>query len=201
MDDNSYLEVHKDAWSHGQMTSKLWMCKALEKHFGQIHKKSKLGTVAPKVAIYGGWYGLLAQLILVRDNWFVSEFRSYDIDPSCQPIADAVNNAWEYTNWRFKAFTQDCNNIPWYKSGWNPDLVINTATEHFDGMVWWDNIPKGTWVALQGCDMHHSDHCMRFTSLDEFSGIYRMEKVLECKELPIQYPEWSFTRFMKIGRK
>jgi hypothetical protein len=205
---NKMLIVDSDAWSHGQITSKLWLCKEIEQLFGFHARRPPAGLPAEsgwRLALYGGWYGITAFLLLSRGEMPVREIRSYDVDPACEPVADKVNNAWELTNWRFKAFTQDCNEIDWdsdfHPSGWRPEMVINTATEHFRGTDWWSRIPSGIWVTLQGTDMDHTDHHAKVESLDQFKELYPVRQLEFASTLPIQYPDWSFQRFMLIGKK
>ena len=133
----------KDAFSSGQISSKIWLCEELEK----TKWSSEL------TAIYGGWYGVTAFLLLSRDKFKVKKIRSYDVDPSCEPMADLINENWVWQDWKFKAQSDDCNYIKP-----TADLIINTSTEHFDTKQWFENIPFGTRVVLQGNNMKHDDH-------------------------------------------
>lgn len=180
-------QIHRDAFSNGQIDSKLWLCEELEKLFDQIDK----------IAIYGGWYGVSAFLLLSRKNIKVSNIHSFDIDPTCQPVADMINENWVFKNWQFKAFTEDCNNL-------NPadfDLIINTSTEHFESSIWFDNIPQGAYVALQGNNMPHRDHYDYSTDLDSFCAKFPLSRELYRGQKEFIYPDWQFTRYMIIGQK
>jgi hypothetical protein len=75
---------NKDAFSSGQIGSKIWLCEKLE----------KLNWSSDLTYIYGGWYGITAFLLLSRGKFNVSKIRSLDIDPSCEPIADMINENW-----------------------------------------------------------------------------------------------------------
>jgi hypothetical protein len=183
------MNIDKDAFSSGQIASKIWLCEQLENLFDNIDL----------IWIYGGWIGMTAFLLKSRNNIKISNIRSYDIDPTCESIADMINENWVIDNWKFKAVTQDCNSL---NLDYNrPDLVINTSTEHFETREWWENIPKGTAVVLQGNDMLHNDHYINSASLDEFCNLYPMNELLYRGELKFQYPDWKFTRFMQIGIK
>lgn len=183
------MNVDKDAFSSGQIGSKLWLCNELERLFDSIDN----------VWIYGGWYGLTAFLLNSRGNLKIKQIRSYDIDPACEPIADMINENWVIDNWKFKAKTQDCNllDLDWH----GPDLIINTSTEHFDSMDWWNAIPQGTAVALQGNNMLHEEHHTLSESLDEFIEQFPLSNVLYKGQKEFIYPNWKFTRFMLIGVK
>jgi len=179
--------VDKDAFSSGQIGSKLWLCEVLEEHFDKIDN----------VYIYGGWYGLTAFLLKTRNKIQIGKIRSIDIDPSCEPVADMINENWVYQNWQFKALTEDCNSIEIE----NADLIINTSTEHFQKKDWFKKIPKGTMVALQGNDMTHEDHYATTENLKEFCDQFSLSHILYRGQKEFVYPEWSFKRFMLIGKK
>jgi hypothetical protein len=181
------LNVNRDAFSSGQVGSKLWLCQELENLFES----------ADNIWIYGGWYGVTAFLLNSRSNMRIKQIRSYDVDPQCQPVADIINENWVSKEWKFKAFTEDCNTLT-PKLG-NPDLIINTSTEHFESMDWWHNIPKGMIVALQGNNMPHDDHHIHTKNLKQFKKAFPLSKTLYEGQLDFNYPDWSFTRFMLIG--
>lgn len=181
--------LDQDAFSSGQIGSKLWLCEQLESLFTSIDT----------VWIYGGWYGLTGFLLLSRNNIEIKTIRSLDIDPSCQPIADMINENWVIDNWRFKAFTENCDQIEITDT--KPDLIINTSTEHFTSRAWWNNIPLDTTVVLQGNNMKHDDHHVHTDSLRNFVKQFPLSRTLYAGEKTFTYPDWSFTRFMLIGVK
>jgi hypothetical protein len=86
-----------DAFSSGQIGSKLWLCEESEKCFETIDT----------IWIYGGWYGLTAFLLKSRNKINIGKIRSFDIDPSCESTADLINENWVYSDWQFKATTKD----------------------------------------------------------------------------------------------
>jgi hypothetical protein len=181
------FEFNKDAFSSGQVGSKIWLCEELEK----TGWKSKL------TYIYGGWHGITAFLLLSRGKFQVDKIRSLDVDPTCESIADMINENWVWQDWKFKAFTQDCNNY----EGQYGDLVINTSTEHFESMDWFDRLPKGVGVVLQGNNMPHDDHIVHTETIEQFKEKYSLSKYRYQGEKKFVYPDWNFTRFMIIGTK
>jgi hypothetical protein len=184
---NQILNVDKDAFSSGQIGSKIWLCEELEK----LNWQSNL------TYIYGGWYGITAFLLLSRGKFDVDQIQSFDIDPSCEAVADMINENWVWQEWKFKAYTLDCNG---YVRG-APDLIINTSTEHFDSTEWFDCIPRGTRVILQGNDMPHDDHHVHSDSLKKFLSMYPVSELLYSGQKDFVYPDWKFTRYMLIGIK
>jgi hypothetical protein len=181
------MEVDVNSFSSGQITSKLWLCEELE----------KLNWSSHLTYVYGGWQGITSFLLLSRGKFNVDKIRSLDIDPSCQPVADMINENWVWQDWKFKAFTQDCNNF----EGQYGDLVINTSTEHFDSMQWFDRLPIGTRVALQGNNLPHDNYQTYHRSLNEFVNSFKLDKVFYCGTKTFSYPTWQFDRYMLIGIK
>jgi len=177
--------VNKDAFSNGQIDSKLWLCDELE----------RLGWSSDLTYIYAGWYGITSFLLLSRGKFQVNRIRSLDIDPACEAVADMINENWVFKEWKFKAFTQDCNNY----EGQYGDLVINTSTEHFDSMEWFSRLPQGTRVILQGNNMPHDDHVIHSNTLEDFINTYPLSSIAYKGEKEFVYPDWSFTRYMIIG--
>lgn len=174
-----------DAFSNGQLDSKLWLCRELEK----LQWQSNL------THIYGGWYGVLAFLLLSRERFSVERIESFDMDPTCQPVADMINNNWVFKEWKFKSHTADCDFVDKNR----PDLIINTSSEHFDSMLWFESIPKGKRVIIQGNNMPHDDHVVCSKSLDDFVKTYPLSELIYSGKLEFEYPDWSFSRFMIIG--
>ncbi|NBO99863.1 MAG: hypothetical protein EBU90_07010 [Proteobacteria bacterium] len=181
------ITLDKDAFSNGQIDSKLWLCRELENLYESIDS----------VYIYGGWYAMTAFLLKSRERIDIKAIRSFDIDPACESIADMLNENWVYKDWQFKAITKDCNEI----KPRDVDLIINTSTEHFESMQWWTNIAKGRHVALQGNNMLHDDHVVHTDSLDKFLSKYPLREILFQGTLDFNYPDKKFTRFMTIGIK
>ena len=177
--------IHKDAFSSGQVGSKIWLCEELEK----LNWKSYI------THIYGGWIGVLPFLLLSRGKFNVYKIESYDIDPACEPIADMINENWVWQDWKFKAHTADCNIL----NSKHADLIINTSTEHFDSALWFNYISPRTRVVLQGNNMKHDDHVVYTETLEEFKKQYPLSDIVYEGTKEFNYPTWSFTRCMIIG--
>jgi hypothetical protein len=178
--------LNKDSFSNGQIDSKLWLCRELE----------NLGWESDLTHIYGGWYGVLAFLLLTREKFVVNRINSFDIDPECESMADMINNNYVFKEWKFKAHTADCNTMIS-----NADLIINTSSEHFETMDWFDNIKSGTRVIIQGNDMDHDDHVVHSDTLEKFIEQYPLSEINYQGELEFVYPDWNFRRYMLIGKK
>ena len=191
---NKLIEVNKDAWSHGQITSKLWLCRKLERqYFGQ----------KPVLRVLGGWYGLLPFLLLTRERMPIEHIRSFDIDKKATANANIINNNYEIDSWKFRAFTQDVDVLDYngdQYSSRTPDVVINTSCEHMESNDWWDLIPDNTFIALQSNNLDHDDAILMH-SLNEMKEKYPLNEIIFEGELNFDYPDKSFTRYMIIGIK
>ncbi len=188
--------IDTDAFSSAQIQSKLWMIHNLESALNEhIPTDSSNGF---RIWILAGWYGITNLLLRTRNKIPVLEVRSFDIDPSCESIADTINNLWVWQAWQFKAQTGDINKLIYEP---RPDVVINTAVEHMTSNEWWDNIPKGTVVCLQSSNMVHEDHTNKFDGYRDLQEAYRMEEYYYEGTKRFQYDDSTFNRSMIIGIK
>jgi hypothetical protein len=99
---------------------------------------------------------------------------------------------------RFQAETVDMQE---YQYNDTADIVINTSTEHVSQETyddWYDNIPSGSLVVVQGNDFFSCDEHVRCSKdLDEF---VTMNQVID----PIftgQLKTSMYTRFMCVFKK
>lgn len=199
---HSYPEAESgliDAYSIGQIKSKLWLIKHLPDNLG-------------KVFICAGWYGTLASFMFDKARHKFDKIRSFDIDPFCYKVADTINRQWVIDGWQFKASTVDIHDITYptehttYRYDGtsqtlieDPDTIINTSCEHiynFDS--WYSNIPKGKIVVLQTNNFFEiKEHINCSTNLKEFVKQTPMDTVLYSGELFLE----NYTRYMRIGIK
>lgn len=194
-----------DCFSRGQLQSKLWVIKELEK----INKP--LGTVF----LCAGWYGILATMIFESNILQVKSIRSFDIDETTVDIAETFNKLWFVNDWRFKALHKDIldvdyNSLTWqYWSNKNsrmsypitdiPDTIINTSCEHiteFDR--WYDMLPTDKLLVLQANDFVDLDmHTNCYNDLKDFESKTPLSQVLYSGVLKLE----KYNRFMRIGFK
>lgn len=195
-----------EALSKGQISSKLWLAKVVDRIFSGRHFDC--------VYVLAGWYGVLSR-ILLDDCRQVSfgKIRSFDMDPSCEPIADSVNRKWIMEDWKFKAATGDVTKINYERHNYHvinsrgetvglsetPDMIINTSCEHFDNFEgWYELIPPGRRIVLQSNnDFEQAEHKNCVRSIEELKSSAPMSDVLFEGELKLQ----NYSRFMLIGQK
>jgi len=186
------LKIDSDAFSAGQIKSKIWAAQELEKVVAQL-------KIEPlRITILGGWYALLHFILQTRENVKIEYCRSYDIDTSACVSANLINNAWEIDNWQFRSFPKDAN-LCRYDDATN--LVVNTSTEHFDSRQWFDQIPTGTLCLFQGNDLVIDDHIARPDNLEHFRSLWPLTKELFSGSKFFEFEDAPYTRHMTIGIK
>jgi hypothetical protein len=194
-----------DALSKGQLFSKLWLIEEVKK------LELNLGTVF----VCAGWYGTLSALIMKDGSIDFKCFRSFDIDPTCESIADQLNKTAVTEDWKFKSTTLDIFDINYTQHPfqcWSkvnsrmsfpvetiPDTIINTSCDHISPFSkWWDLIPENKLVILQNNNSKiDDDHVNIINNIDEMKKQAPMSKILYEGVLILP----DYTRFMLIGVK
>jgi hypothetical protein len=179
-----------DAFWSGQLDSKAWL----------VTELNKIVLNASNIYVFGGWIGVLANMLLNSSSYPVLKVRSIDLDSWCEPVADTLNKIHEMDDWRFKARTADMSTYD-YEWEITPHIVINTSSEHVTQSVydtWYDRIPVGSLIVVQGNDFFSCDEHVRCShSLDEFNTMNRVNKPLYTGELKTD----MYTRYMSIWIK
>jgi len=183
-----------DSFSSGQYLSKLWLAQTIERILPDYHQRPDGYTIW----ILAGWYGITNLILRTRNNLKIRQVRSFDLDPSCESIADKINETWVWQGWQFKAFTKDINLVDYEEK---PDVVINTSVEHIDNDQWFHNIPKGTLVFLQSSDLEHDDHSNVFKNTQEMMDRYSLSEFLYDGVKYFDFGDCSYCRFMIAGIK
>lgn len=183
---SSTVRLETDAFSAGQVESKIWAAEELERIAAHIH--------ILRISILGGWYGLFHFILKARGKQTVEWCKSYDLDPSACSGANIVNNTWEMKEWAFKSYPADANKLE-YNDGTN--CIVNTSTEHFASKDWYKNIPEGLLCVFQGNDLDIEDHVQRPRDLEHFKEMYPLQVLLYAGEKKFD----NYTRYMIIGHK
>jgi len=180
------------ALNPNQIVSKRWLVDALASTAG-----GRFGTVT----VLGGWFGVLAALLLHDRRLAVERVVSVDIDPRCAAVACSLN-ATHVRAGRFTAVTADMLAIgypPPPAHGALPDLVVNTSCEHLaDFSGWYAKLPAGQLVALQSNDYYAiPEHVNCVPDLDAFRAQAPLAELLYAGEQPRR----RYRRFMLVGRR
>lgn len=205
----SVLEKNADEFqlhslSRGQVQSKKWAIQKIYEIFG---------ADVEYVHIMCGWHGLLGTLMHLSGHFNNLKVRSYDIDPSCESIAETLNRDWVADGWKFKAETADVMSLDFgrdRREGINVtrrgvtyrepySLIINTSCEHLENFTdWMAKIPLNTPLLLQSNDaFDEKDHVNCSKNLEEFQAQAGLSRVEFAGVLPINH----FNRFMLVGYK
>jgi hypothetical protein len=170
-----------DAFWSGQLKSKEWLITNLRKNVNKF----------VSIDIHGGWVGVLASMLFQSDI-YITNIRSVDIDPTCEPIATMMNKKEEMAG-KFRAVTADMCAI---RS--DADVVINTSCEHITQEhydLWLSGMPYNTLLVLQSNNYNIPEHVRIANDLDEFKTQSKIN-VLWAGELELPL----YKRFMIIGR-
>ena len=170
-----------DAFWSGQLKSKEWLITNLRKNVNKF----------VSIDIHGGWVGVLASMLFQSDI-YITNIRSVDIDPACEPIATMMNKKEEMAG-KFRAVTADMCAI---RS--DADVVINTSCEHITQEqydLWLSGMPYNTLLVLQSNNYDIPEVVRIANDLDEFKTQSKIN-VLWAGELELPL----YKRFMIIGR-
>lgn len=167
-----------------QMDSKEWI----------LHKL-KDNTLFDKgfnnVVIFGGWYGILSQLI--SSHWPGLKITSVDVDETCSKVYDEIHCGDNIQ------LVTDC--VTSYKYDMLPSLVINTICEHLTQeqySAWWDNIPDESIYIVQGNNYFDCEEHIRCSeSLQHFLDQNYVADPMYTGTLDCG----NFNRYMAIGFK
>jgi hypothetical protein len=184
-----------DAFSHGQVISKLWLCEELERH-------TKFNS---SIWILGSWYNLLAFMLHIRKPDYYSSIIGYDIDYHSKEIADKLCNAWTiYHPISVQNIIANSNELDWSNP---PDIVINCSVEHFSDNTWFDSIPVGTLVCIQSSNIGDPNDPwyikQPIPTINDFKSKFILSTHLMVGIKPIQLNKKGkfYERYMKIGYK
>ena len=170
-----------DAFWSGQLKSKEWLITNLRKNVNKF----------VSVDIHGGWVGVLASM-LFQSDLPITNIRSVDIDPSCEPIATMMNKREEMVG-KFRAVTGDMCTL---RS--DADVVINTSCEHITQEqyeLWLSGMPHSSLLVLQSNNYNIPEHVRTAKDLEEFKTQCGINVIWAGElELPL------YKRFMIIGK-
>ena len=171
-----------DAFWSGQLKSKEWLIKNLRKNVNKF----------VSIDIHGGWVGTLASMLFQSDI-YITNIRSVDIDPSCEPIATMMNKKEEMSG-KFRAVTADMCAI---RS--DADVIINTSCEHITQEqydTWLSGMPHNSLLVLQSNNYNIPEHVRIVEDLEQFKKQCGINIIWAGElELPL------YKRFMIIGKQ
>jgi hypothetical protein len=190
------------SFSHGQITSKIWLCEELEKY-------CKLND---NLYILGGWHNILGFMFSVRKPNFFKRIHNIDIDSEVIEIADKICDTWInqlYTNSHIINTCADSNEYELQLNS-ETDIVINCSVEHFKTNDWFNKLPTNTLLCVQSSDIKDKDVIESLetwqqnqpnSDLATFLNRFPVSEYLYVGTKTFEYPDYGYNRFMMIGRK
>jgi hypothetical protein len=200
--------VLQDAFSRGQVQSKVWLVREL----------AKTKTEFDMVFVLAGWFGQLTHYFDIGGINY-TKARIMDIDPVACGISDNIFNASRLIDYKVKSVEYDITDpdklyhsgleyvVKNYQTGTNftektiPDLIINTSAEHFSE-DWFHkfvvkNFNTDPLYVIQSNNL--------FAVQEHVNCVHSIEHML--KKFPMTRLEYSgelqlkgYKRFMLIGR-
>ena len=169
--------------------SKLWLTRELER----VLNTQGIDLV-PVAYILGSWYSNLST-ILRKSNTPIQHIVDVERNKQWLKTGQQIQQHMNIDNVEYMA--ADANNLD-YRQLQDPGVVINTGTNDIADLGWFDNIPSGTIVVLQGRDQVKNNGV---ASPDELLARFPLETVLYQGTMDLEDPETEYRRSMAIGVK
>lgn len=184
----------KDAFSLGQVVSKIWLMAVLQAHQPPVKQ----------VAILGCWIGSLVPLL--HKHFAIQRTYGFDLDPEAVAQSEKFNRMLVEDNWKYKgvvadASQMDTSNMEFQTGGEliqvKPDWLINTSCEHMD-TNWFETADTDQLIIMQTNNSpDFAGHINTCKDMQQVEQKYPLSTVLFSGELVTPV----YTRFMQIGYK
>ena len=185
-----------DAFTIGQLTSKIWLTSVLYDRIGQLDVKDD-------IAYLGCWLAPLASSMSVFFN--SKRIFGFDSDPDAINMAEDFNQEYVQDDWRFKGVVADVSTLDWRLpefvvdgeliTDFLPDVILNTSAEHMSD-DWFLNAGKDTLVIMQTNNSNKFEgHINCVDSIETMQAQYPMRACIYAGEMVTP----AYTRFMQIG--
>lgn len=175
----------RGSFSDDLLISKLWL----------IRKLAKIRDHFDIAYILGSWYGNLS-LVLDMSNITVDKFINVDTDSEVIKKGEKLARLAGIDD-RTETMIKDANTLD-YRQLTKNSIVINCSLNNIKGDNWFQNIPNGTLVLMQGRD---NDEDNPYFSTEEILREYPLNRVMYKGELRLKDPETGYMRYMVIGKK
>lgn len=186
----------KDAFSLGQMASKIWLLESLAQT-GYHNPQSQW-------AILGSWIGVLVPLL--HKSFAIKRIYGFDADHNAVILSEKFNRRYVENSWKFKGVTADVSTLctgdmQFFTSGelieFTPDVVVNTSCEHMSN-EWFDTANKHQLIVMQTNNSDNEEgHINICSSMEQMIEKYPLKRVLFADQLELP----TYTRYMQIGYK
>jgi hypothetical protein len=187
------IMIDFNAFSHGQIQSKLWLCETLE----------PLLPERPHVLVLGTWYSALSFMMLTRNQERYKMITGVDKDPESVEVSNKLLNSWMLgEDAKARTILKDVDKPNSIGSTYN--VIINCSCEHMSSN-WFDQVDKYQLLCLQTSNMVTDDPTWNITnpnpSMKQFKAKYPMSQILFEGEKVFDYGHLVYSRYMIIGTK
>ena len=172
--------------------SKLWLTRELKR----VLNKQGIDLV-PVAYVLGSWYSNLST-ILRKSNAPIQHIVDVEKNKQWSKTGQEIQQQMNIDN--VEHMPADANKID-YRQLQDPGVVINASTNDIPDHGWFDNIPPGTIVVLQGRDHVSNGAEHSFESPDQLLELFPLETVLYQGTMDLEDPETEYRRSMAIGIK
>jgi hypothetical protein len=148
------------------------------------------------VYVLGSWYGSMGPYLLDKHIKFDTAYL-IDIDPKNTEYTQKLVKEQGFSD-RIIAVTQDCNTTD-FKG--DRILVINTSCNDIENLGWFEHIPQGAVVALEGRDGQPDNATNTTQDLDTFHAEYALDETYVLDKIQLKGYDDTYNRFLKIGVK
>ena len=181
------------AFSHGQIQSKLWLCKHLEPHLPENSR----------TAILGSWYNTLGFLLLARNPEKFESITAMDIEPESILTSNKLMDAWMIgEDLKVKNVLKSVYQLT-QKDLEVFHVIINTNCENMD-TDWYGLTNPNHLVCLQTSNRVTDEPSWGVVNpnpdMDTFKRKYRMSQILFEGEKVFDYGHLKYSRYMLIGK-
>ena len=166
--------------------------------FSKYWLMQKLNSIQPHISvmyILGAWYCNLALYLHRYQHPKVDHIINVETDQKFLKTGQEILDAVGADNMEY--MLKDANKLD-YRQLDGKGAVVNTSLTDMSGQQWFDNIPPGTLVALQGRDQ---DPNRNFRSTEDITNRFPLSQVIYAGGLKLKDPQTAYTRYMVIGIK
>ena len=172
--------------------SKLWLARELR----NVLQQQGIDSV-PVAYILGSWYSNLST-ILRRTGVPIEKIVDVEQRGEWLEIGQQLQQSMNIQG--VEHMQANANEVD-YRQLQTPGLVINTSTNDISDHGWFDHIPAGTIVVLQGRDSVPEGAEHTYNSPEDLLQMYPLETVLYSGTWDLTDPETPYQRSMVIGVK
>jgi len=172
--------------------SKLWLARELR----NVLQQQGIDSV-PVAYILGSWYSNLST-ILRRTGMPIDRIVDVEQRGEWLEIGQQLQQGMNIQG--VEHMQADANEVD-YRQLQQPGIVINTSINDIADHGWFDHIPQGTIVVLQGRDAVPDGAEHTYKSPEELLQMYPLEHVLYSGTWDLTDPETEYQRSMVIGIK